>query len=58
MERTFTEPMPTANGNVPPTNNAFRLEMATIGRWQDGVMVEEWLFWDKQTFNKQLGLTE
>jgi hypothetical protein len=30
--------------------------MATIGRWENGVMVEEWLFWDNQTFMKQIGL--
>jgi hypothetical protein len=31
--------------------------MATIGRWENGVMAEEWLFWDNQTYMKQLGLT-
>jgi hypothetical protein len=30
--------------------------MATIGRWEDGVMSEEWLFWDNQNFMKQIGL--
>jgi len=30
--------------------------MATIGQWKDGVMVEEWLFWDNQAFMKQVGL--
>ncbi len=58
MEGTFTEPMPTAQGEVAPTGREFRLEMATIGRWEDGVMVEEWLFWDNLTFNRQLGLAE
>jgi hypothetical protein len=32
--------------------------MATISRWNDdGVMTEEWLYWDNQTFMQQLGLT-
>jgi hypothetical protein len=30
--------------------------MATIGHWKDGVMDEEWLFWDNQAFMKQIGL--
>ena len=32
--------------------------MATIGRRQNGVMAEEWLFWDNQAFMKQIGLAE
>lgn len=57
MEGTFTKPMPAGNGKtIPPTGKAFKLPMATIGRWKDGVMVEEWLFWDNQTYMKQIGL--
>lgn len=59
MEGTFTKPMPLGNGKtVPPTGKSFKLSMATIGRWENGVMVEEWLFWDNQAFLKQVGLTE
>lgn len=29
---------------------------AVIGPWKDGVMVEEYLFWDNQEFMKQIGL--
>jgi SnoaL-like polyketide cyclase len=57
MEGTFTQPMPIGNGQtIAPTGKAFKLEMTTIGRWKDGVMVEEYLFWDNQTFMKQVGL--
>jgi predicted ester cyclase len=57
FEGTFTQPMPIGDGKtIPPTGKSFKLSMATIGRWQDGVMVEEWLFWDNQTFMKQVGL--
>ncbi len=57
MEGTFTRPMPTGNGGkIEPTGKPFRLPMATIGRWKDGVMVEEWLFWDNQAFMRQVGL--
>jgi hypothetical protein len=31
--------------------------MATIGQWnKDGVMDEEYLFWDNATFMQQVGL--
>lgn len=57
MEGTFTKPMPTADGkSIPPTGKAYRLPMATIGHWKNGVMDEEYLFWDNQTFMKQIGL--
>lgn len=56
MEGTFTQPMPGPNGTtIAPTGKSFRLPMATIGRWRDGVMVEEHLFWDNQAFLKQIG---
>jgi hypothetical protein len=30
--------------------------MCTVGYWKDGVMVEEWLFWDNATYMKQIGI--
>jgi len=58
MEGTFTEPMPIGDGQfVEPTGQAFRIDMATIGLWgDDGVMTEEWLFWDNASFMAQIGL--
>jgi predicted ester cyclase len=57
VEGTFTKPMPSGNGQTtPPTGKSFRLPMVTIGHWQGGVMVEEWLMMDNQTFMKQIGL--
>jgi len=59
MEGTFSQPMPTPDGkSIPPTNKPFKLEMVTIGRWENGVMKEEWLFWDNQAFMKQIGLAK
>ncbi|MBN7138643.1 hypothetical protein A7A76_05900 [Lysobacter enzymogenes] len=56
MEGTFTQPMPLPDGTtLAPTNQPFKLDMATFGRWENGVMVEEWLFWDNQAFMKQIG---
>ncbi len=57
MEGTFTEPMPAAEGKtLPPTGKSFKLPMVTIGHWRDGKMDEEWLFWDNQTFIRQIAL--
>jgi hypothetical protein len=59
MEGTFSQPMPTPDGkSIPPTNKPFKLDMVTIGRWENGVMKEEWLFWDNQAFMKQIGLAK
>ncbi|PZU64016.1 ester cyclase [Sphingobium sp.] len=57
MEGTFTRPMPQSGGKpVPPTGKSFKIQMVTVGHWKDGVMDEEYLFWDNQGFIKQLGI--
>jgi hypothetical protein len=58
MTGTFSQPMKTPNGKtIPPTGKKLNLQMATIGHWTDaGVMDHEWLFWDNQTYLKQLGI--
>lgn len=57
MEGTFTKPMPTADGKmIPPTGKPFKLKMSTVGHWKNGVMDEEYLFWDNLSFMKQIGL--
>ncbi|MBI1930303.1 ester cyclase [Candidatus Poribacteria bacterium] len=59
FEGTFTKPMPIGNGEfIQPTGKAFKFPMCTIGIWKDGVMVTEHLFWDNQTFMKQIGLAK
>lgn len=57
MEGTFTQPMPTGDGKtIAPTGKKFKLAMVTIGRWKDDKMIEEYLFYDNQTFMKQIGV--
>lgn len=57
MEGTFTQPMHTPDGHtIQPTGKSFSLPMATVGHWTNGVMDEEYLFWDNQTYMTQLGL--
>jgi hypothetical protein len=57
MEGTFSKPMPVGNGKfIQPTGKSFKLPMCTIGHWVNGIMNEEFLFWDNQTYMNQLGL--
>lgn len=59
FEGTFTQPMPIGEGKfIQPTGKAFTMPMATIGIWKDGVMIEEHLFWDNQTYANQVGLDQ
>ena len=58
MRGTFTKPMPLGNGkSIAPTGKAFDLAMCTVGHWKNGVMDEEYLFWDSATYLKQMGVT-
>ena len=57
MEGRFTQPIPTGNGQaIPPTRQPFKLTICRVGHWKDGAIDEEYLFWDNQTFMRQLGL--
>jgi len=57
MTGTFTAPMPIGNGKfIKPTDKSFSLPMCTVGIWKDGVMIEEYLFWDNQSYMNQIGL--
>jgi hypothetical protein len=57
MTGTFTKPMPIGDGKfIQPTGKQFFLPMCTVGHWKDGVMIEEWLYWDNATYMKQIGI--
>ena len=57
FEGTFTKPMPIGPGKfIQPTGKAFKMPMCTVGHWKDGIMIEESLFWDNQTYMNQIGL--
>lgn len=59
FEGTFTKPMPIGDGKfIQPTGKAFKMPMATVGVWENGVMIAEHLFWDNQTYMKQIGLAK
>jgi len=57
MTGTFTKPMPIGDGKfIQPNGKQFSLPMCTVGHWKDGVMIEEWLYWDNATYMKQIGI--
>ena len=57
MTGTFTKPKPIGDGKfIQPTGKKFSINMCTVGHWKDGVMIEEWLFWDNATYMKQIGI--
>lgn len=57
MEGTFSKPMTLPDGKIiPPTGKKFKLMMCIVGRWEGGKLIEEYLFWDDQTFRKQIGI--
>lgn len=59
FEGTFTKPMPIGDGKfIQPTGKAFKMPMCTVGVWENGVMTAEHLFWDNQTYMKQIGLAK
>lgn len=60
IEGTFSAPMPIGEGKfIEPTGKPYKLTMATIGHWTaEGVMDEEYLFWDNLTFMRQIGLAQ
>lgn len=59
LDGTFSKPMVLGNGKViQPTGKAYHLPMATLGHWtKDGVMDEEYLFWDNATLMQQIGVS-
>jgi len=58
LEGTFTKPMVLPDGKtIQPTGKAYRIPMVTIGHWgKNGIMFEEYLYWDNGEFMKEIGL--
>ncbi len=57
MEGTFTRPMPTPDGKpIAPTGKPFKVTFSAVDHWKDGLIDEEYLFWDNLTFMRQVGI--
>ena len=39
-----------------PTGKSFEMKIATLIKWNDGKIKEEYLFWDNADWNKQIGI--
>jgi hypothetical protein len=57
LDGTFTQPMVLPGGRaIQPTGKKYHLPMSTLGHWnKQGVMSEEYLFWDNDTPMSQIG---
>jgi hypothetical protein len=54
---TMTGPMTAPDGTqIPPTNKSFDVDLCTVARWQNGMIVEEHIFFDLVGFTQQLEL--
>ncbi|HTL10311.1 MAG TPA: ester cyclase [Chitinophagaceae bacterium] len=56
MEGTFTKPMVKDGKTIAPTGKAFKLPMCTVGHWSNGVMTEEYLYFDNKSYMEQMGI--
>ena len=54
---TFIEPMKLRDGTViEPTGKSFVLKAITLARWEDGRILEEYIYWDNNHLFEQLGI--
>ena len=57
VEGTWVRPITLPDGTVlKPTGKKIRLKVATIARWENQRIAEEYLFWDNADWNRQIGL--
>lgn len=53
----WVKPITTPDGTVlEPTGKSVSLKIATIARWENGRIAEEYLFWDNADWNRKIGL--
>jgi len=56
-EGKWIKPLTLPDGTVlQPTGKKVSLKIATIARWENGRIAEEYLFWDNADWNRQIGL--
>jgi steroid delta-isomerase-like uncharacterized protein len=54
---TFTAPLASAQGDVPPTGRAFEVPFADFFRFRDGRVAEHHVYYDQVAFMAALGIT-
>ncbi len=56
-EGKWIKPLTMPDGTVvQPTGKKVRIKIATIARWENGRIAEEYLFWDNADWNRQIGI--
>ena len=56
-EGKWIKPLTMPDGTVvQPTGKEVRIKIATIARWENGRIAEEYLFWDNADWNQQIGI--
>lgn len=56
-EGRWVKPITLPDGKVlQPSGKSVSLKIATIARWENGRIAEEYLFWDNADWNRQIGL--
>jgi len=53
---TFSNPLATPQGELPPTGNAIDVRFADFFRFRDGTIVEHRVYWDQVDMMGQLGV--
>lgn len=57
MTGTFSKQMVLSDEtSIQPTGKKFNITMATIAHWNNGKIIEEYLFWDNAAIMKQMGI--
>lgn len=55
----FAKPITTPDGVVhQPNDKTFKIQVATLAKWKDEQIVEEYIYWDQNAIYQQLGLYE
>ncbi len=56
-EGKWIKPLTMPDGTVlKPNGKAIHIKIATIARWENGRIAEEYLFWDNADWNRQIGI--
>ena len=54
---TWLNPIELEDGIIlEPTGESYEVRIVTLAKWNDGRIVEEYLIWDNEDWNKQIGL--
>lgn len=54
---TFSGELALPDGNaIPGTGKSFELDFSTTAKWEEGMLVEEYVFWDSALMAQQIGL--